>query len=172
MSTAADGSGSGVTHRPAIASQGLTILSALVAITLLDSPTNVATTVAVLGATLVVVGVFRANLETVDHAVAVQLGAVVLGALEGLPPGTLVAATVSILVGWDVARYGVLIGEQLGAEVETTRLELAHAAYVLGIGIGAGVVVLATYRIAAGTGSSLAVALLVGGAFAVVLALR
>jgi hypothetical protein len=117
-----------------------------------------------------------AGLRSVSRA-AVTLGAVglfcgtVLAGLAGGPPPLLLAATAATVVAWDVAEFGIGLGEMVGGEADTRRAELVHAgasgALAL-LGAGGG---LAVYRLAGGGPALVPIALLCG-AVVLVLALR
>jgi hypothetical protein len=108
---------------------------------------------------------------------AVTLGAVglfsgtVLAGLAGGPPPLLLVATAAAVVAWDVAEFGIGLGETVGRGADTRRAELVHAgasgALAL-VGAGSG---LAVYRLADGGPALVPIALLCG-AVMLVLALR
>jgi hypothetical protein len=116
------------------------------------------------------------GLRSVSRA-AVTLGAVglfcgtLLAGLAGGPPPLLLVATAAAIVAWDVAEFGIGLGETVGKEADTRRAELVHAgasgALALA-GAGGGLVV---YRLAGGGPALVPIALLCG-AVVLVLALR
>lgn len=101
----------------------------------------VAGAIGVLG---LVAGVALGRESTVSVAASVLLAAVILAAAEGTPPVIVLVAAVATVLAWDVGRYAIGLGAQLGRDAPTTRIELVHAAAsgVVGVvtaGIGFGI---------------------------------
>jgi hypothetical protein len=94
-----------------------------------------------------------------------------LAGLAGTGPTVLLVATAAAVVAWDVAEFGLGLGETVGKGAETRRAELVHAgasgALAL-LGAGGGLVI---YRLAGGGPALVPIALLCG-AVVLVLALR
>ena len=158
--------------RPSRFSQGVAIAASLLAVTVLQSPINVAPIVAVIGAILLAFGVVRGNQRNVNRGIVVQLVAVVVASLEGVSPGQLLGGTMAILIAWDVARYGIVLSTQLGHKPDTTRVELVHAAYSVGVGIAGVALVYGTYQLSINSASVAGFSLLVAGVFVLTAALR
>jgi hypothetical protein len=108
---------------------------------------------------------------------AVTLGATglfcgtLLAGLAGAPSPLLLAATAATVVAWDVAEFGVGLGETVGRGATTRRAELVHAGTsgalaMIGAGVG-----FAVYRLAGGGPALVPIALLFG-AVVLVLTLR
>ena len=108
---------------------------------------------------------------------AVTLGAAglfcgtLLAGLAGAPSPLLLAATAATVVAWDIAEFGIDLGETVGRTATTRRAEFVHAgtsgALAL-VGAGGGSIV---YRLAGGGPALVPIALLFG-AVVLVLALR
>lgn len=81
------------------------------------------------------VGVLGGRRRWIHAGSLVAFSGVCVAALEGLSVGRLLLPTVLIIVTWDVGRYGILVGEQLGRQAETTRIEAAHTCWSLGVGM-------------------------------------
>ncbi|MFC4550521.1 MULTISPECIES: DUF7519 family protein [Halorussus] len=87
---------------------------------------------------------------------AVTLGATAL--LVGSAVGGLVAPSVYLVLpgviatvlAWDLGEQAINVGEQLGREADTTRLEVMHAAGSTLVGVGAGGFGYAIYLVGAG----------------------
>lgn len=63
--------------------------------------------------------------------VAIVFVAVLLGALAGVSPPVILAATVLVVVAWDAVSHAHGLGRQIGRGAETIRAELAHTAGTL-----------------------------------------
>jgi hypothetical protein len=125
-----------------------------------------------LGVLLVGVGVFRGSRRVLTYGTAALLLGLVLAGWSGAVPEALVAGALFALVGWDVGEHGIGVGEQLGRESDTTRVELVHAAATTFVGAFTAVVGYGTYRAATGGEPVTALVFLLVGAVALVAALR
>ncbi|EMA54025.1 DUF7519 family protein [Halococcus thailandensis] len=163
-------SGSAIDHAPPRTSTAIGIGVAVVG-TLslaLSGPAAVVGAVGVVG--------FAVGLRSSSRA-AVTLGAAglfcgtVLAGLAGAPSPLLLAATAATVVAWDVAEFGIDLGETVGRAATTRRAEFVHAgtsgALAL-VGAGGGSIV---YRLAGGGPALVPIALLFG-AVVLVLTLR
>jgi len=89
------------------------------------------------GVAVLAVGVYRGRQLAVDWgALFAFLGVIVAGLLEIDPP-FLLAGLVGSVVAWDVGGTAITIGEQLGREADTIRVELIHALGSATVGIAA-----------------------------------
>jgi len=161
-----------LTHRPSVLSASLSTLAAsasLVAVALAD--TN-ALLVALPGVALVGGGALRGSTRLVSLGGLALTGGVVLAGLAGGGPEALLLGALGALLAWDVAEHGIGIGEHLGREARTARVELVHAAVTLLIGAVAAGVGYAVYRGIAGGQPMAALVFLLVGVVAAVAALR
>lgn len=162
----------GVEHEaaPARTSTGLAMAAALLAA--LGLPTTAALFWGIPGAIGVGVGTLLGRRRIVSYgAGAILIGVATAGVQDG-GASVLVPCTLLALLAWDSGRYGITVGEQLGREAETVRLELTHAALNLGIGTAAVTTGYLVYLAVAGGQSVIALALLLVGAVALVTTIR
>lgn len=100
------------------------------------------------------------------------LGALLAGAYGAVPPALMLVAVSALLVAWDVGQHGVSIGQQLGRDTRTERLELVHAGIttlvIAVIDVGA----FAVFQLAGGGRPASAAALVVIGAVVLLWTLR
>lgn len=161
-----------ITRRPTRSGTALALSAAGLAILALAFTTTTAALGGFVATVVLAAGVTRGSRRLVDTAgglffVALLFAGVGRGGIEAL----LLAAVASVLA-WDTAENALSLGEHLGRETPTTRLELVHAAATLAVlVVGAGVVYV--LRSAATGGQPItAVVLLLVGATALVAAMR
>lgn len=86
------------------------------------------------GALIVVAGTITSQRQWIHGGGLAMLVGIVIAAIQGHPAGSLLLATMLAIVGWDVSRYGIVVGEQLGRTAATTRIEVAHTGWSLLVG--------------------------------------
>lgn len=87
------------------------------------------------GAVLVSYGTLRGARAVIDGGGVGLIAGLCVAALEGAATNTVLLATVLAVVAWDVGRYGIVVGEQLGRQATTTRIEVAHVCSSLAVGM-------------------------------------
>jgi hypothetical protein len=127
---------------------------------------------AALGVLLVGLGLFRVSRRLVTLGGAALFAGVVLAGVQGAPPESILLGALGSVLAWDVAEHAIGVGEHLGREADTTRIELVHAATSLLVGVFGAGVCYATFLVAAGGQPVSALVLLLLGAVALVAALR
>lgn len=90
--------------------------------------------IGVVGALVVAVGAAVGSTRRIDAGSLLVLTGIVVAAIEGMPADALLLPTVVTVVAWDVGRYGIAVGEQLGADAETARIEVVHAGWSMAVG--------------------------------------
>lgn len=96
----------------------------------------------------------------------------IVGALGLAPPTMLLASIVGTIIAWDVAQYGITIGEQMGRNAPTKRGELFHAGGSTVVGVLAAGVGYGVFRVGSAGQPALALLLLFLGATVMIWALR
>lgn len=96
------------------------------------------------GLLVLTVGVLRGSRRAITVGAFALFVGVLLAGLEGAPPLWILVGAVGTVLAWDIGENAVGIGEQLGGDAETVRLEAVHAATSLGVGA---VTVVASYGI-------------------------
>ncbi|QPV64470.1 hypothetical protein I7X12_07620 [Halosimplex litoreum] len=144
----------------------------LAAVAALWLPTAGGRALGILGTALVAVGALRGRRRRVTAGAVVLVAGVAAAGLAGAPTLALVGATLCSLLAWDAGRYGITVGEQLGREASTTRLELAHVAATAAVGTAAALLGSASYLVVGTTTDGVAVVLLLVGVALVLSALR
>jgi len=153
--------GVAIDRSPARTSAGVAVVLATAAAMWLPSVAGRA--FGLTGAALVAVGAVRGRRRWVTAGAVSLLVGVAATGLGGASVLPLVGATLCTLLAWDAGRYGITVGEQLGREASTVRLELAHLAATAAVGTAAALVGTVTYAtLAAGTDGLAVVVLLVG----------
>jgi hypothetical protein len=98
--------------------------------------------------------------------------AAVLAGWAGAPLSSTVLAVTAAILAWDLGQFAIGIGEQLGRDAETVRLELVHAAASTAVGIAALVAGSVVFSFAGGSTPTSALFVLVVAVAVVVLGLR
>lgn len=137
--------GEGVTRRPTV----LLSIAAAVAVSVGVLSTTVgpssAITFGAVGAIIFAVGLVRSHQSALDAGALVVFAGIVVGGLEQTAVEPTVIGTISVVVAWDLGHSAVALGDQLGREAQTRRLEAVHVVSSLLIGLFAGTVGYATY---------------------------
>ena len=114
-------------------------------------------------------GLVRGGRIWIDVGAFVVFAAVLVSALSGAPVSSTAAATIGAVLAWDVGHRAVGLGEQLGRDARTVRLETVHVAVSLLIGLGSAVLAYLAFTLAVGPQPVAVVILLVlAGAFLLV----
>jgi hypothetical protein len=159
-----------VDRSPARTSARLAV--ALAAVTALWLPTTGGRALGLFGAVLVAIGALRGRRRRVTAGAVVLVAGVAAAGLAGAPTLALVGATLCSLLAWDAGRYGITVGEQLGREASTTRLELAHVTATAAVGTAAALLGTASYLVVGPTTDGVAVVVLLVGVALVLSTLR
>lgn len=150
----------------------LSVLFAMLAVALLYSPVGASMAFGILGTVLVAVGSHRTDRIGINYGLLFLLGGVLVGGFGTIAPGRRLAAALLAVLAWDVARYGLVIEEQLGAAARTERIELTHAASSVAVGVAGTGLCYGLFLVSSGARSFTALGLLAVGAFALTAALR
>lgn len=84
--------------------------------------------VAALGLPLLAAGAFRGRGDLAATGGLLVVAGALASGVSGAPTVTVVAATAAAFVAWDVAEYGVDLGEQVGVHARSRNAILVHAA--------------------------------------------
>ncbi|MFB6154501.1 MAG: hypothetical protein ABEJ22_01310 [Haloferacaceae archaeon] len=161
-----------VTRSPSLLSVTLSLVAATVSLVAGAVVGSLGLSASALGVVLVGVGVFRGSRRLLTAGTAGLLVGLVVAGAAGAPPLLLVLGAASAVVSWDVGEHGIGVGEQLGREADTTRVELVHATLSLVVALLTVVVSYGAYRAATGGQPVTALVFLLVGAVALVAALR
>lgn len=161
-----DSPGVAVDNGPLRPLQAVSILSAVVAaatttpFTTLSLPFGVAGVFVLVGSITV-----RASVGWLTAGVGlIGTGAIVAGGFGVVPPAVFVLAVGAVAVAWDAGQYGIVLGEQLGRQAPSRRLQLVHVASTVLVVTVAGGVAYFGYLFGSGGRPGAAVALVVLGA--------
>ena len=166
----ATGAGGPIDRSPSRVGAGLAIGFALLATLSLTSMGLLL--VGLLGVVLVATGAVRGRRRTIDHGAFFLLLGALLAVFGDPPTAPLVLGTLFSLLAWDVGRYGITVGEQLGRGSRTVGIELAHAAVSASVGAAGAGIGYAAFLVASGSQSALALLLYLFGGFVLVGSLR
>ena len=89
------------------------------------------------GAILLAIGIFRGHRAAIYGGWIILLTGICVAAVEGIALTTVLLATVLSIVTWDLGRYGIDVGQELGRDAASTRIEIVHAVWGLSFGLGA-----------------------------------
>ncbi|MFB6127927.1 MAG: hypothetical protein ABEJ79_11620 [Halolamina sp.] len=157
-----------ITRRPPRLSASLATVLATVSLLAVGTTGSTALAAGVAGLPLLGVGAFRGSRRAITYGAVLLVAGTLLGGVAGAGPEALLVGLVAAVVAWDVGHFGVGVGEQLGREARTGRLESVHFAGSLAVGAVTAGLGYAVF-LAAGGGQPLValVFLLVGGVFLV-----
>jgi len=148
-------------ERPARTSALLATGAALLAVPFLPWPGHAA--LGGLGAGLLAAGSLAGEKRPVHLGATLAAFAALFAGVGGAGALHTVVPTLLTLVAWDVGRYGIRLGRQLGPDADTRRAELVHAASTTLVGVCGAALALATFSLVAGAVPTLAaVACLLG----------
>lgn len=160
-----------LTRRPATASSVMSATAAVVAVLATATTSIGGLGAGLVGAVVLIVALVRGYRSLLDVGCLVLFVGVVVGGLEGGTVEVALVGTVATVVAWDVGQAGIDVGDQLGREAETTRLELVHVVSSVLVGTGTVAVAYAVYAVAADRQPVAAVVLLLVAATLVTLGL-
>jgi hypothetical protein len=163
--------GRGPVRRPPSLSVGIAVVAAA-AVALSVGGAPLAAGIGVLGVALVAAGLAVASRALIELAGTALGLAVVAGGALGAAPASVGVAALAAVVAFDVADHAHDLGRRIGRDARTRRNELAHAGGSLLVGGLAGAVAYGTFLGAAGEQPATALAFLIGGAIALIVALR
>jgi len=123
-----------VDRRPSRTGAGLALAPALVAALAGGLYTWPALLVGAAGLLGLAVGLVRGSRSAVTLGGTGLFAGAVLAGAEGAPVGPVLVGATAAVVAWDVATTAVSVGEQLGRDAETGRLEATHALASAGVG--------------------------------------
>lgn len=155
-----DAAGTEATRRPTTIDAGVAAGSAVLAAAAAAYGSLPAFGATLVGACLLVLGLLYGRRPAVDVAgLALFVGVLAAGFEGGSVEATLVG-TVACVVAWDLGQCAIDLGEQLGREADTARLEAIHVASSVLIGVVTVSVGYALYVVAAGGQPAAALVLL------------
>ncbi|WP_049927009.1 DUF7519 family protein [Halopiger goleimassiliensis] len=141
-----------LTHRPTVASSAGAVVAVLFAAAVAATGSIGGGALAATGGVILAGGLVRGHRSAVDLGGFVAFGGVVVAGLEsGYVEPTLVG-TVGTVVAWDVGHGAIDLGEQLGQESPTLRLEAVLACSSLLVGLLAATIGYALYVFGPATG--------------------
>lgn len=115
-----------IVRRPTRVASVAAVVAALLAVGLAGLGSRSGLVVAALGALGLAAGLARGNRRAVDGGCLLAFVGVVIGGLGADAVEPTVIATVATVVAWDLGQDAVDLGDQLGREASTARLEGVH----------------------------------------------
>lgn len=117
-----------ISRSPTYLSSGLSLAAGLVGAAAMAVQSDIALLCSLVGMVALGAGLVVGRQSLVTLGGVGLVGGVIAGGVAGAPPlATLVAVTAAILA-WDLGGTAIVLGEQLGREAPTARVELVHAA--------------------------------------------
>ena len=123
-----------VDRRPSRTGAGLALVPALVAALAGGLYTSPGLLVGVAGLLGLAAGLARGSRTAVTLGASGLFAGAVLAGAEGAPVGPVLVGAAAAVVAWDVATTAVSVGEQLGRDAGTGRLEATRALASVGVG--------------------------------------
>ncbi len=84
-----------------------------------------------IGLVAIIIGGFRGMRTLAFFGITMLVISMIMAGLYNYPVSTLLAAGVLTVVAWDMLQNGFSIGQQVGREIDTTRVELLHGGTTL-----------------------------------------
>ncbi|MCU4740245.1 hypothetical protein OB955_02570 [Halobacteria archaeon AArc-m2/3/4] len=153
-----------LTRRPALISSAIAAGGAVLAVVAGGYASPVGLGFGIAGAAFLALGFVRGTNSAIDFGSLLLFGGVLVGGYEGGSVELALLGTVGAVVAWDLGQSAIDLGEQLGREAETTRLEAVHVASSVIVGLLAVTVGYTMYVFAADGQPVAAVALLLAAA--------
>ncbi|KAB1186597.1 MULTISPECIES: hypothetical protein [Haloferax] len=157
-----------ITRRPTRTGTAMALSAGGLATLALAFSTTTAGFGGLVGTVVLAAGLARGSRRILDVAGGVFFLALIFGGVGGVGVEALLLGAVASILAWDVGENALSVGDHLGRETDTTRLEVVHAAttlLVLTVGVG---VVYALWVVASGGQPIAAVVLLLVGVIALV----
>jgi hypothetical protein len=161
-----------VTYRPSTLGSSLSLFAGFLSLLGFALASLDATAVGAVSLLLLAGGLYASSRRIVTLAGAGFLLAILLAGARGAAPEALLVASLGAVLAWDVAEFAVGVGEQLGEQADTSRLELVHAAGSLLVGVVTAGAAYGVFLAAAGGRPAFAVVLLLLGTVVLVAVLR
>ncbi|MXV62768.1 hypothetical protein GS429_11960 [Natronorubrum sp. JWXQ-INN-674] len=139
-----------ITRRPTVVLSAATIAAVLAAVLAIGAGADSALAFGLLGAVCLAAGVVRGLPTALDVGAVVLFIGVVVGGLEQTAVEPTVIGTIATVIAWDLGHSAVDLGEQLGRESRTARLEAVQIVSSLLVGLLSGTVGYAVYVVAGG----------------------
>ncbi|EMA02392.1 hypothetical protein C439_07415 [Haloferax mediterranei ATCC 33500] len=134
--------------------------------------TTMAAAGALVATVILAASLVRSSRRVLDVAGGLFFLSLVVGGMSGPGAEPILLAAIASILAWDLGENALSVGDHLGRETDTTRLELVHAAAtLLVLTVGAGVVY-GVDAVASGGQPIAAVVLLLLGAVALVSVVR
>ena len=135
-----------VDHAPSRLSQVLTIVAAIIGVGSTAPFSGFAVPFGLVGLVLLGIGigkVYSSGWVSIGVAM-ILIGTLISGVYGFVPPELMLLGVSATFVAWDIGQYGLSIGEQLGRQTRSSRLETVHVASTT---VFMGVVSVLTYSI-------------------------
>lgn len=153
-----------LTRRPALISSAVAATGAILAVVTSGYASIFGLALAVIGASFLALGLARGTHSAIDVACLLLFAGVLASGYEGGSVELALLGTVGTVVAWDLGQSAIDLGEQLGREAQTTRLEAVHVASSAIVGLVAITIGYTLYVFAADGQPVAAVALLLAAA--------
>jgi hypothetical protein len=116
-----------ISRSPAYLSSGLSLGAALVAAAAMAVQSEPALLLCLVGVLALGAGLIVGLQPFVTVGALGLVGGVIAGGVAGAPPLAALVAVTAAILAWDLGGTAIVLGEQLGRDAPTARLELAHA---------------------------------------------
>jgi hypothetical protein len=161
-----------ITRKPAVVGTSLAVLAGMCSA--LSVALGSVTGLALAGPGLLALGVglLTGGRRTLGAGGTLLVGGVLFAGVQGAGPETLLFGLLTAVLAWDVGEHAIGVGEQLGREADTRRVELVHAGASTFVGVVAAGIGYGAYLGATGGQPVTALVFLLLGAVILVSVLR
>lgn len=161
-----------IDRSPARLSSTFAVGAMLIAATAIVLVGGVGTFAGLIGALVIATGVVTGSRRGVTLGSGVLLIGLLSGAVTAAPAELLLPGMMATVLAWDLGEQAINVGEQLGRDADTRRLELAHAAASTVVAVIGGAIGYGIYRVGVGNQPVTALVFLLLAALALASALR
>lgn len=161
-----------ITRRPPRFSIAVSLLAGTVVTLAVAAASSAGLALSGLGLLPLAIGLFVGSRRAVSLGTAGLLAGVLFAGWAGGAPELLVVGSLAGLLAWDVGGNAVDLGDQLGREAPTRRVEAVHAAASLAVGVFSVAIGYGVYLAAAGGQPVTALVFLLAGVVALVSGFR
>jgi hypothetical protein len=157
-----------ITRRPPVSSSLVAGAAAVVTVPIAGLGSTTGLAFAAIGFVVFAVGLWWSHRRAIDAGSVALFFGVVVGGIGTTVVEPTVVGTITTILAWDIAHGAVDLGEQLGREAETTRLEAVHVISSSLVGLLSGTVGYAIYVVAGGQPVAAAVLLVLAALLIIV----
>lgn len=159
-----------IEHAPTKISSAIALIAGVTVVLALGG--GIGSAAAIVGVLFIGLGFLNNSRRPVSVGAFFLLAGVLVAGISGQGPGGLLLGMIATVLAWDVGEHAITVGEQLGRNAPTARVELTHAIGTAVAGILTAGVGITIFRFATGGQPIAALVFLLAAALAFILAIQ